>query len=107
MQLNHHAEFDKLWRWAKIYMAYPEDSVWDGYFYWQCKPDGTAFGHSNASDGEIYFVTALLLAADKWNKPEYAREANEILEKIQDKDGDKTGVYSMFDKNTHFATFVS
>ncbi len=106
VQLNHRKEFDKLWHWAKRYMAYPADSAWDGYFCWQCKPDGTTFGQSNASDGEIYFVTALLLAADKWNNPEYAREANEILKKIQDKDGEKTGIYPMFDKKTHLVTFV-
>ncbi len=65
VQLGKREVFDRLWRWAKTYMAYPADSPWDGYFCWQCNPDGTKIGESNASDGEIYFVTALFIAADK------------------------------------------
>ena len=32
LQLDKREVFDKLWRWAKTYMAYPEDSPWSGYF---------------------------------------------------------------------------
>ena len=106
LQLDKRAEFDKLWRWAKTYMAYPADSPWDGYFCWQCGLDGTQIGMSNASDGEIYIVTALFLAADKWSEPRYAQEANEILRKITTKDGKKTGVYNLYDDSTHLVTFV-
>jgi len=106
LQLDKRDVFDKLWRWSKTYMAYPADSPWDGYFCWQCKPDGTKFGESNASDGEIYFATALFLAADKWQEPAYAAEANEILRKVMSKDGKKTGVYNLFDDSTHLVTFV-
>ncbi len=106
LQLNQREVFDKLWRWTKNYMAYPADSPWDGYFCWQCALDGKQIGHSNASDGEIYFVTALFLAADKWNEPQYAEDANEILHKITNKDGKKTGVYNLFDDSTRLVTFV-
>ena len=51
VQLNKREVFDKLWRWAKTYMAYPADSPWDGYFCWQCSLDGKQIGQSNASDG--------------------------------------------------------
>ena len=97
LQLDKREVFDKLWRWAKTYMAYPSDSPWDGYFCWQCSVDGTQIGQSNASDGEIYFVTALFLAAKKWGEPQYAADANEILHKITSKDGKQTGVYNLFD----------
>ena len=106
VQLDKRDVFDKLWRWAKTYMAYPEGEDWDGYFCWQCLPDGTKIGQSNASDGEIYFVTALFLAAEKWSDPTYARDANEILRKVQSKDGRKTGVYNLFDDSTRLVTFV-
>ena len=96
LQLDKREVFDKLWRWAKTYMAYPADSPWDGYFCWQCALDGTQIGQSNASDGEIYFVTALFLAAKKWGEPRYAADANEILHKVTSKDGSKTGVYNLF-----------
>ena len=57
VQTDHRVVFDKLWRWAKRYMAYPKDSAWDGYFCWQCTRDGKQIGNSNASDGELYFAT--------------------------------------------------
>ena len=106
VQLDKREVFDKLWRWSKTYMAYPADSPWDGYFCWQCSLDGKQIGQSNASDGEIYFITALFLAADKWNEPRYTADANEILHKITSKDGKATGVYNLFDDSTRLVTFV-
>ena len=106
LQLDKREVFDKLWRWAKTYMAYPADSPWDGYFCWQCALDGTQIGQSNASDGEIYFVTALFLAAEKWGEPQYAADANEILHKVTSKDGKTSGIYNLFDDSTRLVTFV-
>ncbi|MGM9699244.1 MAG: glycosyl hydrolase family 8 [Prevotella sp.] len=106
VQMDKREEFDKIWNWVKRYMAYPANSPWDGYFCWQCKTDGTQFGGSNASDGEIYFATALFLAADRWNEPRYAREANEILQKTMSKDGERTGVYNLYNRDNSLVTFV-
>ena len=106
VQLDKPEVFDRLWRWSKEHMAYDADSPWDGYFCWQCLPDGTKIGGSNASDGELYYVTSLLLAGEKWNKPEYTAEANTILKKIMSKDGLSTGVYNLFDDDTRLITFV-
>ena len=106
VQLGHREEFDKIWEWSKKYMAYPADSAWDGYFCWQCRPDGTKFGGSNASDGEVYYVTALLLASERWNEPRYAREANEILSKIMNKDPKKGGVWNLYNRDNALITFV-
>lgn len=105
VQLDKPDVFERLWRWSKDHMAYDKDSPWDGYFCWQCLPDGTKIGGSNASDGELYYVTSLLLAGEKWNRPEYTVEANEILRKIMSKDGSK-GVFNLFDANTKLITFV-
>lgn len=104
LQMDKRDTFDRLWRWCKRYMAYPSDGPWDGYFCWQCLPDGTQIGHSNASDGEIYFATALMLAADRWGEPAYAQEANTLLRKVMEKDT-LTGVYPLFDKHTYHVTF--
>lgn len=106
VQLDHRTEFDKLWGWAKKYMAYAPGSAWDGYFCWQCRPDGTKLGGSNASDGEAYFVTALFLAAERWGEPRYADEANAILTKVMNKDGKRTGVYNLYNKENGLITFV-
>lgn len=105
VQTNHRTEFDKLWRWAKTHMAYPKDSPWDGYFCWQCTADGKQIGTSNASDGELYFATALFLAAERWNEPRYAEEANEILQKTMSKDG-TGGVYNLYNRDNCLITFV-
>ena len=87
-------------------MAYPKDSAWDGFFCWQCHTDGTQFGGSNASDGEIYYATALFLAAKRWNEPRYAEEANYILQRTMDNDGTKTGVYNLYNRDNYLVTFV-
>lgn len=106
VQLNHREEFDRLWKWSKEHMAYPADSPWDGYFCWQCAPDGRKIGGSNASDGEIYYATALFLAGQRWNEPAYTAAANEILAKTMSKDGETTGVYDLFDRERNLITFV-
>lgn len=106
VQLDHRDVFDKLWAWSKKHMAYEESSPWDGYFCWQCRPDGTKLGASNASDGELYYVTSLFLAGQRWNEPSYTREANAILHKIMNKDGEATGVYNLYNNDNYLITFV-
>lgn len=107
VQLDHQTEFNKLWRWAKKYMQY-QSGNWDGYFAWQCSTDGTVKGSSCASDGEEYFITALLFASNRWGNDgeiDYNAEAQNILKKIQEKTGNG-GVYSLFNKTNHLVTFV-
>ena len=105
VQLDKPQEFDKLWRWAKTYMRYPDDSPWSGYFNWQCHADGTPFGNSNASDGEAYFATALFLAAHRWDNKQYEEDALDILRRTMTKDC-KQGVWNLYDSATHVITFV-
>lgn len=105
LQMDKQEQFDKLWRWAKTYMQYDQDSPWDGYFCWQCHADGEKFGNSNASDGEIYFATSLYMAAHRWNVPQYAADAQEILDKCMTKDG-QHGVWNLYDEATRVVTFV-
>ena len=59
-----------------------------------------------ASDGEIYYITSLFLAAERWNVPRYSEEANRMLEKIMNKDGMRTGVYNLFNRDNKLVTFV-
>lgn len=106
VQLDHREQFDKLWEWSKKHMAYDEGSAWDGYFCWQCKSDGTKIGGSNASDGELYYITSLYLAAERWSEPTYRREADALLEKIMNKDGERTGVYNLYNRDNALITFV-
>ncbi len=105
LMMDKPAQFDKLWRWSKTYMQYPEDSPWSGYFCWQCRADGEKFGNSNASDGEIYFATALYMASHRWNNEQYAADAQSILDHCMSKDGTQ-GVWNLYDEATRVVTFV-
>jgi oligosaccharide reducing-end xylanase len=67
VQLNHKAEFDALWNWARTYMyiSDPKHPSYE-YFSWSCKADGSPNEETPAPDGEEYFAMALLFAANRW-----------------------------------------
>ncbi|HMD78245.1 MAG TPA: glycosyl hydrolase family 8 [Terracidiphilus sp.] len=84
VQLNHKAEFDALWNWAKSYMyigapTHPSQ----GYFSWSCKVSGEPNDETPAPDGEEYFVMALYFAANRWGNGagiyNYKAQADELL----------------------------
>ncbi|MBR2261532.1 MAG: polysaccharide deacetylase family protein [Paludibacteraceae bacterium] len=99
VQTNHKEEFDKLWKFAKTHMRHTSGQ-WDGYFKWQCNPDGSAQDQNCAPDGEMYFVTALLLAANRWNDPSYREDAQYSLSRFW-----KNGNGSLFNENEMVITF--
>lgn len=73
--------FDRLWRWSKKYMQHQEGER-EGYFAWSCKVDGTQNSAGAASDGELYFITALIFASNRWGNDtgiNYKAEAQRIL----------------------------
>jgi oligosaccharide reducing-end xylanase len=80
--------FDRLWRWSKKYMQH-QDGPRKGYFAWSCKTDGTRNAEGAASDGELYFITALIFASNRWGDNtgiNYKAEAQNILNCIQPKE---------------------
>lgn len=88
VQLNKKEIFDRLWRWAKKYMQHQE-GIREGYFAWSCKSDGTRNSPGAASDGELYFITALIFASNQWGNASginYKAEAQHILNCIQPKE---------------------
>jgi oligosaccharide reducing-end xylanase len=82
VQTDKQEEFNRLWKWAKTYM-YQEDGPYEGYFAWHCTPEGEQIDANPASDGEEWFVMALLFAAGRWGNGEgiynYEAEAQAIL----------------------------
>ena len=77
--------FDRLWRWTKRYMQH-QDGIRKGYFAWSCKTDGTRNSDGAASDGELYFITSLIFASNRWGNDtgiNYKAEAQNILDCIQ------------------------
>lgn len=100
LQLDKKKEFDALWKWAKTYMQYPDTDERRGYFSWQCATDGSKKGGTPASDGEEYFVMALMFASERWGDGQgifnYSNEANYILEMSAAKPDKDINPYSSY-----------
>jgi len=110
VQMDKQEEFNRLWKWARTYM-YHEDGPWKGYFGWHAIPDGSLLSENPASDGEIWFVTALFFAAARWGNGEgiynYQAEANTILDTLLHTDERNSPVATnMFDPETKLVVFV-
>jgi oligosaccharide reducing-end xylanase len=84
VQMNKKDDFDALWNWTKTYMyaGNPQHPSY-GYFFWSCKTDGTPNEETPAPDGEEYFATSLLFAANRWGSGkgiyDYKAEAEQLL----------------------------
>lgn len=90
VQLNKKDVFDRIWRWSKKYVQH-QDGPREGYFAWSINP-ATMKKNSegSASDGELYFVTDLLFASNRWGNNtgiNYYSEARRILDNMWKKDG--------------------
>lgn len=96
--------FRALWSWAKRHMRHndPADPRF-GYFAWHCTPQGKQLDPNPATDGETYFVTALYMAAARWNTSAYAAEADTILLCGTNKTGREQSVTRMFVNDTGVA----
>jgi len=90
VQLNKKEVFDRLWRWTKKNMQHQGGSR-DAYFAWSVDPKtGKQNSKGSASDGELYFVTDLLFASNRWGNNtgiNYYAEARRILDAMWSKDG--------------------
>jgi oligosaccharide reducing-end xylanase len=113
VQMDRKAEFDALWNWAKSNMQY-QSGPREGYFQWQCWPDGCNGTTVPASDGEEYIATALFFAAHRWGSGDgiydYEAEANRILDTMLHKEemngGELSGVHNMFNHDEQQVVFV-
>jgi len=109
VQLNKKDEFDRLWKWTKTYM-YQTDGGYKGYFAWHCKTDGTQLAANPASDGEVWFITALFFADGRWGSGEgiynYRAEANSILHTALHDDDRGDLATDLFDPETKQVVFV-
>ncbi len=88
VQMDRKDIFDRIWRWTKKYMQH-QDGARKGYFAWSCKTDGTRNADGAASDGELYFITSLLFASNRWGNDtgiNYKAEAQNILNSIMPKE---------------------
>jgi oligosaccharide reducing-end xylanase len=102
VQMNRKDIFDRLWNWSKTYM-YNTSGAYAGYFAWHCKTSGAKIDQNPASDGEIYFATALFFAAHRWGNGagiyHYEAQANALLDTMINNEARGTGP-NMFDRAT-------
>lgn len=108
VQLDKKDVFDRIWRWSKKYLQHQEGPR-KGYFAWSINP-ATMKKNSegSASDGELYYITSLLFAANKWGNNtgiHYYNEARLILDEMWKKDG--TGnIFNLINTERKQITFV-
>lgn len=90
VQFNKKEVFDRLWRWSVKYMQH-QSGPREGYFAWSVNPQTKKQNSpGSASDGELYYVTSLLFASNKWGNEtgiNYYKEARKILDAMWKKDG--------------------
>lgn len=108
VQLNKKEVFDRIWRWSKKYLQHQEGPR-EAYFAWSINP-ATMKKNSegSASDGELYYITSLLFASNRWGNHtgiDYYAEARRILDAMWKKDG--TGnIYNLINVEHKQITFV-
>ncbi len=110
VQMDKQAEFDRIWTWAKTYL-YQTDGPYQGYFAWHAKPTGEKLHANPASDGEEWFVMALLFASNRWGDGtgiyDYRAEAQAILDTMLHKEEQGSDLATnMFDADTKQVVFV-
>lgn len=108
VQLNKKDVFDRIWRWSKKYLQH-QNGPREGYFAWSINPKTMKQNSpGSASDGELYYITSLLFAANKWGNNtgiNYYAEARRILDAMWKKDG--TGnIYNLINTEHKQITFV-
>jgi len=108
VQLNKKDVFDRLWCWTKKYMQH-QGGPRDAYFAWSIKPEtGKHNAEGSAFDGELYFVTDLLFASNRWGNNtgiDYYAEARRILDSMWSKDG-SSGQMNVINVEHKQITFV-
>ena len=83
VQFDRKDVFDRLWRWSKTYMQHKEGPS-EGYFAWCCRTDGSHIDGGSASDGELYFITSLIFASNRWGNEtgiNYLADARHLIHK--------------------------
>lgn len=108
VQLNKKDVFDRIWRWSKKYLQHQQGPR-EAYFAWSINPQTMKKNsEGSASDGELYYITSLLFASNRWGNDtgiNYYAEARRILDAMWKKDG--TGnIYNLINTEHKQISFV-
>lgn len=89
VEMNRKDIFDRLLRWAQRYMLMRQGPL-AGYYAWSCKTNGTHNAEGPASDGELYMITSLIFASNRWGNHsgiDYLAEAQRLLRLAREGNG--------------------
>jgi len=108
VQLDKKEVFDRIWRWSKKNLQH-QSGPREAYFAWSINPETLKRNsEGSASDGELYYVTSLLFAANRWGNNtgiNYYKEARRILDNMWKKDG--TGnIFNLINTEAKQISFV-
>ncbi|CAM3824711.1 glycosyl hydrolase family 8 [Mucilaginibacter galii] len=108
VQLNKKDVFDRIWRWSKKHLQH-QTGPREAYFAWSINTETLKRNsEGSASDGELYYVTDLLFAANRWGNNtgiNYYAEARRILDAMWKKDG--TGnIFNLINTQAKQISFV-
>jgi len=108
VQLDKKEVFDRIWRWSKKYLQH-QSGPRKAYFAWSINPETMKKNsEGSASDGELYYITSLLFASNRWGNEtgiHYYNEARRILDAMWEKDG--TGnIYNLINTEHKQISFV-
>ena len=113
VQMDKQEQFNKLWKWAKTNMQHNSGDPREGYFAWQLNRDGSIKDGNTASDGEEYFIMALMFASNRWGNGggiyNYEAEADYIIKNCFNKPMEGypySGYTNLFDMTEKQITFV-
>lgn len=85
---DHEEQFDKLWKFTKRYLR-NDSGPHEGYFSWQVSTtDFSMMDPGSAPDGEEYLAMALLIAAERFNRPDLKAEAIQLINLMLHKKND-------------------
>jgi len=82
---NDRTAFERLWRWTVNNLASGDIGSRLPAWYWGRKDDGSwgILDDNSASDADLWFAYALLEAAGRWARPDYQRDAQALLARIE------------------------
>jgi len=115
VQMDKQMEFNRLWKWSKTHMQH-QSGARKGYFAWQMDKNGNIKDQNPASDGEEYFIMALMFASGRWGDGEgiynYWKEANDILKACLNKESGPiqesvTNMFNSAQKQVVFTPYAS
>ena len=90
VQLNNQTLFDSIFTWYKVYMQHEAGTAASGLSSWHCSTNGRSLSAGSASDGETWFVTALIFATRWWidssGRYNYTAETNFIFSALTNKE---------------------